>query len=351
MDTELIQHKPDDLEGETLRDESRAKDWHVFISHASEDKEKVARPLAALLTKAGFRVWLDEAELTLGDSLRRKIDAGLAHSKYGIVILSEVFFAKEWPQRELDALVAREDDGRKVILPIWHEVNKTIIARFSPLLADRLSVSTDKGLDYVAAAVVKVLSGADPVQQRDVRKIYGLTYAKLQAIGKGRFATILVGLVGLISLVVAVMVWFNGHEVADAIADSSFNRKENMEKRLTEELKKAVDSGNIQAIDRAIAKGDDINGQDSLGQHPLLFASINCDPEVVNWLLLHNAKTDLFFRCDTDNYQDGRYKGWTPLYAAQQQLKYAPSEMKTQQCQAVVTKLKSVKAPGRHVCP
>ncbi len=51
--------------------------YDVFISHASEDKEGVARPLARHLEALGLRVWLDECVLTLGDSLRRKIDAGL----------------------------------------------------------------------------------------------------------------------------------------------------------------------------------------------------------------------------------------------------------------------------------
>jgi hypothetical protein len=41
--------------------------WDVFISHASEDKEPLARQLADLLRAQGVSVWLDESELTLGD--------------------------------------------------------------------------------------------------------------------------------------------------------------------------------------------------------------------------------------------------------------------------------------------
>lgn len=67
--------------------------YDVFISHASEDKSDVARPLAALLINAGLTVWIDEAELTLGDSLRRNIDLGLASSRFGVVILSTSFFS------------------------------------------------------------------------------------------------------------------------------------------------------------------------------------------------------------------------------------------------------------------
>ena len=71
--------------------------YDVFISHASEDKEEIARPLYKCLIAAGFRVWLDEFELTIGDGLRRSIDHGLANSKYGVVILSSEFFKKHWP--------------------------------------------------------------------------------------------------------------------------------------------------------------------------------------------------------------------------------------------------------------
>jgi Protein kinase domain/TIR domain len=137
-----------------------APQWDVFISHASEDKEQVARPLAKLLINAGLRVWIDENELQLGDSLRRKIDQGLAGSRYGVVVLSRAFFAKEWPQRELDALSALDSGSDKVILPIWHGVDHNAVARCSPTLADKLAVNTDRGLDYVALSIISVVSGS-----------------------------------------------------------------------------------------------------------------------------------------------------------------------------------------------
>ena len=131
--------------------------YDIFISHASEDKMSVAHPLAELLTKAGLKVWLDAQELTLGDSLRRKIDNGLSKSAYGVVILSRDFFKKEWPQKELDALVAREDGREKVILPIRHNLSHAEILSFSPLLADRLSTNTSSGIDAVANEILKAV--------------------------------------------------------------------------------------------------------------------------------------------------------------------------------------------------
>ena len=96
------------------------KQWDVFISHASEDKEAVAIPLADALKKAGIKVWLDQQELRIGDSLREKIDEGLAKSRFGVVILSPNFLAKSWPRKELNGLMAIEEDGQKVILPVMN---------------------------------------------------------------------------------------------------------------------------------------------------------------------------------------------------------------------------------------
>jgi len=132
-------------------------DWDAFICHASEDKDEIARPIAARLQAANLRVWFDEFTLTIGDSIRRKIDEGLAAAKYGIVILSPSFFAKQWPQSELDGMVARERQGVKVILPVWHNLTHDDVARCSPMLADRLAVLSSAGLDSVIAELLRAM--------------------------------------------------------------------------------------------------------------------------------------------------------------------------------------------------
>lgn len=67
----------------------------VFISHASEDKDDVARPLAHALRRRGLSVWYDEFELKMGDSLRQKIDRGLAASRFGVIVFSKAFGGSE----------------------------------------------------------------------------------------------------------------------------------------------------------------------------------------------------------------------------------------------------------------
>lgn len=97
--------------------------WDAFICHASEDKDEIARPLAENLRNLGLNVWYDEFTLKVGDSLRRKIDAGLRNSDFGVVILSKNFFLKNWPRVELDGLYTKATAGiRKVILRVWHDV-------------------------------------------------------------------------------------------------------------------------------------------------------------------------------------------------------------------------------------
>jgi chemotaxis protein histidine kinase CheA len=133
-----------------------AKKFDFFISHASEDKE-FARRLYQNLKDAGKEIWFDEMVLTVGDSLRRKIDEGLKNSKYGIVILSSWFFSKNWPQHELDGLVAKEMMGNKVILPIWHKTSKDEVMAYSPTLADKVALNTSiQSLDEIVAELLKV---------------------------------------------------------------------------------------------------------------------------------------------------------------------------------------------------
>ena len=88
------------------------KQYDFFISHASEDKDDIVRDLAEALRNNGF------------------------------VIISPSFVKKNWTEYELNGMVAREMNGHKVILPIWHKITKDEVLRFSPSLADKLALNT-----------------------------------------------------------------------------------------------------------------------------------------------------------------------------------------------------------------
>ncbi len=130
----------------------------VFISHASEDKDEVVRPLAQALRDRGLEVWYDEFTLRIGDSLRRKIDSGIARSRFGIVVLSPPFLAKGWPQYELDGLVTMSVSGKQVLLPLWHGVSKDQVVAHSPSLADKVALRTaDYTIDEIAEEITSVV--------------------------------------------------------------------------------------------------------------------------------------------------------------------------------------------------
>ena len=134
--------------------------YDVFISHASEDKDTVVRPLANALKSAGLRVWYDEFELNIGDSLRQKIDRGLASSRFGVVVLSKVFFDKGWTNYELDGIVTRAVSGEQILLPIWHNVTKAEVIQYSPSLADKLARSTaTHTVEEIGAEIAELIHG------------------------------------------------------------------------------------------------------------------------------------------------------------------------------------------------
>ena len=119
----------------------------LFISHASEDKETFANALAeSLKADSKFDVWYDTWSLLVAQSLLKQISKGLRQCQYGIVVLSKHFFAKKWPQNELDGLFDLEPADHSLILPIWHEINKEEVSQYSPILAARVATKSEWGV-------------------------------------------------------------------------------------------------------------------------------------------------------------------------------------------------------------
>lgn len=111
------------------------KKYDLFISHASEDKDSLVRPLAILLERLSVKVWYDEFSLKLGDDLSLSIDRGLQGSRYGLLILSKSFLAKNWTDYEYRSLLSRQIDGERVLLPLWYGIDKEDVKQYSLYLA------------------------------------------------------------------------------------------------------------------------------------------------------------------------------------------------------------------------
>jgi hypothetical protein len=131
----------------------------VFVSYSGEDRA-TASELANELEALGIRPWFAKTELTIGMGLRRSIDYGLAHSRFGVVLMSHSFFAREWPQRELDGIVALQIGGRQRVLPVWHGLSHDDMLGYSPTLADTVAARTsDATITEIAAEIARVVRG------------------------------------------------------------------------------------------------------------------------------------------------------------------------------------------------
>lgn len=138
------------------------KEYDVFISHATEDKDEVVRPLANALKNNNLNVWYDKFELKIGDSLRQKIDKGVANSKFGIVILSKNFIKKGWTNYELDGLITRSISNQQILLPIWHNITKQEVIDYSPSPADKVARSTSiNTIEEIAEEISQIIKGKE----------------------------------------------------------------------------------------------------------------------------------------------------------------------------------------------
>ena len=137
----------------------REEEYDVFVSHAWEDKEDFVDEFVDELKKQGLKVWYDTNKLKWGDSMREKIDKGLAKSRYGVVVLSPNYIAehKYWTKAELNGLFQVESINGKVILPIWHNLTKKQVVEYSPIIADRKALTTASMTAEEIAAQLKEL--------------------------------------------------------------------------------------------------------------------------------------------------------------------------------------------------
>jgi hypothetical protein len=143
-------------------------EYDAFISHAVEDKIPIANELCAKLERAGLRIWYSGKELGVGDSIEKTIENGLHRSRYGIVIFSPTYLAKNWTIREFYTLLAKEIEEQKVILPVLYNVTVDELKNKDLLMADRFAVSTERGIDFVVDRLVREIKKAPRVKPQPV---------------------------------------------------------------------------------------------------------------------------------------------------------------------------------------
>lgn len=113
----------------------------VFLCHAWDDRQGVAKELYDLLVASDVSVWFSETDIGLGEPFLRAIDKGLAKSQVGIVLVTPALL-KRLPaagvaDKELSVLLARDQ-----LVPIIHNTTYDALREISPMLASRNGLET-----------------------------------------------------------------------------------------------------------------------------------------------------------------------------------------------------------------
>jgi hypothetical protein len=91
---------------------------HIFISHRKRD-DSLAEKLSIALSLAGHQLWLDEWNISLGDSIIERINEGLEGTPYVLVCYSSSGITSPWMSREWMSALARQLNGFGVkIIPV-----------------------------------------------------------------------------------------------------------------------------------------------------------------------------------------------------------------------------------------
>ncbi len=133
----------------------------VFLCHAWDDRQGVAKELHDLLESRGVKVWFSEKDVGLGVPLLRAIDKGLANSRIGIVLVTPALLrrlpAEGIADKELSALLARDR-----LVPIVHQTTYEALREVSPLLGSRSGLSTAEDTMANVASKLAELVALDP---------------------------------------------------------------------------------------------------------------------------------------------------------------------------------------------
>lgn len=136
-----------------------ADDFDIFISHAREDKEAIARPIFEACEKRGLKVFLDEAHIGWGQSFATKINTALGAARTVLAVVSPTSVTKDWPVEEMNTALSLEISGKKQVLAVM--VGRPDLSRL-PLMARKDWFDWTGDADQVAERLEKVVRPPPP---------------------------------------------------------------------------------------------------------------------------------------------------------------------------------------------
>ena len=127
----------------------------VFISHASEDKDRFVVRFAERLLQRGVDAWLDRWEMLPGDSLVDKIfEEGIKNASAVIVVLSKSSVTKPWVKEELNAgFVQRVATGSKLIPVVIDDCDIPVALQSTLWVRVKDLTSYDETFEQIVASI------------------------------------------------------------------------------------------------------------------------------------------------------------------------------------------------------
>jgi len=171
----------------------------VFLCHSSKDKA-FARMLDSRLTEQGIKVWIDETELNIGDSLMYRISDAIEDSDFVAVILSHNSVDSNWVQVELKMAMNRELSDRRIrVLPIIIESCEIPLFLKDKLYADfrnpnsfsapfaqlLKALGIEKSLEDIERSASIIFEGSDEVQNH-INDLQGFVDVKIIEVDRDR---------------------------------------------------------------------------------------------------------------------------------------------------------------------
>lgn len=121
------------------------KQYDVFISHASKDKNVYVDSLNAAVRKLGLNIFYDTDVLSWGDNWKQVILDGTKSSEFAIIVISDNFFDREWTERELGEFLSLQNENhQKIVLPLLYGISLDELKEHYPELGDIQCVSADE---------------------------------------------------------------------------------------------------------------------------------------------------------------------------------------------------------------
>ncbi len=140
-----------------------ADDFDIFISHAREDRETIARPIFEACARRGLKAFLDEEHIGWGQSFTTKINTALGAARTVIAVVTPTSVTKEWPLEEMNTALSLEIAGKKQVLALM--VGRPDLSKL-PLMERKNWLDWGGDADEVARRLDQMVRPPPPVPRR-----------------------------------------------------------------------------------------------------------------------------------------------------------------------------------------